>query len=245
MNREKYFSLALLLLVTTPAFGQGEIICCNQLIDVGGDWDTSSRDCIGYMNQSTVNRAKVCAHLLRGECPASVDAEAPVMDSLLALLLPATAHGQCVGSDGNIVGCGPSIDLSKMSPPPPRPTVCCPEAAALCGETSCKDDPAREGFVYVSARRVPRLHSEPSADASIVGTPPNGVRLVYRQAVRVGGQTWFHVEPPGGSKGWLSGEDAGCKRPSDIPPPKPINVRPSRGVGPAKTSAAHAPAGRG
>lgn len=231
------------LATPTVALGQhGGIICCNQLIDVGGDWVTADRHgCIDYMNQSTASRAKVCAHLLRGECAASVDADDLGVDSLLALLLPATAHAQCVSSAGTPVGCGPSIDLTKMTPVI-RPTVCCPEAAEYCGENSCKDDPPAKGFVYNDARAsgMPvQIRGEPSAGASSVGTLPNGARLQYTEARRIGGQTWFHVKNPGGQTGWLSGQDASCQRPYFPPPGKPVIVKPS-GIPLATPSSAQA-----
>jgi SH3 domain-containing protein len=232
MKSRRYFSIAALLLLTQAAFGQGHggIICCNQLIDVGGDWVTADRNrCIDYMNESTSSRAKVCAHLIRGECAASsVDAGRPVADSLLALLLPSMAHAQgCVNSAGTPVGCGPTLDLSKMSPAAPTPMVCCPEAAALCEESSCKDDPASKGFVFAS-RPGTNIRSEPAASAPSVGVPPSGTRFLYTEFRRIGGQTWFYVENPGGGrKGWLSGEDAGCKRPSALPPRRPIKITPS------------------
>lgn len=196
---------ALCFCAALPAFGQGEIICCNQLIQVGGDWATSRRDCVDWMNQSTVNRAKVCAQLGKSGCGPSVDAGRPASDSLLALLLPAAAHAQA----------------------PSSPAICCAEAAALCGENSCKEDPAAQGFVYMDAQRVPQTRSEPSSDAPVVGRPPNGSRLRYREVVRRGGQTWFRVDVPRGATGWLAADDAGCKRPSAPPPGASLKIKPS------------------
>jgi hypothetical protein len=170
-------------LAPTAALGQGgQLICCNQLIDVGGDWDTASRRCTEYMNESTASRAKVCSQLIKGECSLpAVDTRGPAVDTLLALLLPASAQAQThvvvmkdergFGErllDGLLdsgpqppVGCyraawGNEIhcrvqNVSGLGPPPP-PTVCCPEAAALCEQDSCKDDPPAQGFVHSDAR---------------------------------------------------------------------------------------------
>jgi hypothetical protein len=253
-----------------PALGQGgQLICCNQLIDVGGNWDTASRKCTEYMNQSTANRARVCAQLVKRECSLpAVDAGGPAVDTLLALLLPARAQAQSrvvvikdergyLESllDGLLetnpqppVGCYKAPfsvseihcrvqDVSGLGPAAP-PTVCCPEASALCDESSCKDDPAAQGFVYSDARGSGgpgQLRSEPSAVAPSVATVPNGARLQYTEFRRIGGQTWFYVKSPGGGAGWLSANGASCQRPSVPPPPKPVDVKPS-GTPPAASS---------
>jgi hypothetical protein len=176
-----------LLLLTTPVFGQGEIICCNQLINAGGNWVTSSRDCMGWMNQSTSNRRQVCDALA---CPASVKTAEPT-DA--ALSLPAAPRAQA----------------------PASPLLCCDDVAALCNVTSCIDSPAATGHIYVKGYTSPVINSEPSARSPVVDvTLRDGSRYWYREAVRRGGQTWFHIGGREGAKRWVSGGYVSCTPPT-------------------------------
>jgi hypothetical protein len=201
---------AMMLLVCAPALAQ-HIYCCNQLVDVGGSWRGANRavDCFEYMRRSTSNRDKVCGHVVNGCRPAVYDDE-PGPSELVLLLLPAAAaHAQVRIDAGKLWR-----DVEARTSP-----VCCPEAAAQCGEDSCKDDPADEGFVYTD--KPTSVRSEASGAAAAVAQPPSGSRLLYREYRRVGGRTWFHVQTPGGTSGWLSGDDAACTRPQAPPPPRP------------------------
>jgi hypothetical protein len=174
------------LFAPTPALAQGEVICCNQILAVGGDWDTSNRDCIGYMNQSTITRANVCRRLA---CPVYGSA-AEQADGLL----PATARAQ-----------GPTSSLT-----------CCDDVAALCGVNSCKNNPPAKGFIYLEGYRDTRVRTEPSNDAPSIDIGlRDGYRFYYREFVRVEGRTWFHiVGPNGGGAGWVHAGDTSCVRPS-------------------------------
>jgi len=89
----------------------------------------------------------------------------------------------------------------------------------------CGPNPPDKGFVYYKNRSDERaIHAEPSADSESVGTPPNGIRLMYDQVTESGGRRWYHVRQPSGPPGWLPSYDVACERPTNPPPPKPDRV---------------------
>jgi hypothetical protein len=63
-----------------------------------------------------------------------------------------------------------------------------------------------------------RTRSEPSANSSVVDSPPSGIRMRYTGTRQVNGQIWYYVEPSGRPKGWFSGSQASCSRPQSPPP---------------------------
>ena len=100
-----------------------------------------------------------------------------------------------------------------------------PESSDKKDRSPCGPNPPDKGFVYYEDRSGDgKIYSEPSADSDSVGTPPNGIRLVYDQVTHKAGQRWYHVKHPGGRSGWLPRYDAACERPTNPPPPKPDRV---------------------
>lgn len=82
----------------------------------------------------------------------------------------------------------------------------------------CGPNPPERGFVYKDQRGNGTVHADPSAGSEVVGTPPNGSRLMYDRVSESGGRRWYHVNPSGGRSGWLPASDVGCTRPP-VPPP--------------------------
>ncbi len=82
------------------------------------------------------------------------------------------------------------------------------------------------GFVFVTPKQgTAALRATPSVDAKVVGQPPNGARLVYRKYMQVGNdRTWYWVEPPGGTPGWIRAEDVSSNRPTTPPAGRPIQL---------------------
>jgi hypothetical protein len=89
----------------------------------------------------------------------------------------------------------------------------------------CGPNPPDRGFVYKNQRGDGTVHADPSAGSEVVGTPPNGSRLMYDRVSESGGRRWYHVNPPGGRSGWLPASDVSCERPTNSPPPKPDRIR--------------------
>jgi hypothetical protein len=108
----------------------------------------------------------------------------------------------------------------------------------------------RKGFIYVTPTLLPRnavLRDRPSAapPAKIIGTLPNGARLLYTDLTQENGKvTWLYVQPPGGTPGWLSAEDASLVRPPSPLPLRPTHV-PSNDTTPQTTTSTGCAAGRG
>jgi hypothetical protein len=109
--------------------------------------------------------------------------------------------------------------------------------AALPGEQ------VKAGFVFANAGAA--LRETPDAAAKSVGTPPSGLRLVYRRLIDTGtGPSWYFVEHPGGKSGWIAAKDTTTTRPTTPPPAKPIKIVDS-GIGVAQPSSAQTAAARG
>jgi hypothetical protein len=88
------------------------------------------------------------------------------------------------------------------------------------------------------------VHADPSEQSQVIGTPPNGSRLMYDRVSEVGGRRWFHVSPPGGRSGWLPRSDVSCERPTSPPPAKPDRIRDCN-IPQAESSSADTTGGRG
>ncbi len=105
---------------------------------------------------------------------------------------------------------------------------------------------AAAGFVFVkpaSGKAV--LREGPSATAKVVGEPPAGARLVYRKVSEAAGKaTWFRVEPPGGTPGWIAAQDTSATRPTAPPPGRPVKIVDS-GLGNPRPTSAQTAAARG
>lgn len=108
--------------------------------------------------------------------------------------------------------------------------ACC--AALLAAVAAAAPDPDKPqiGFVFVTAKSgKPVLREAPDASSKEVGSPANGARLVYRR-VAVGRDntiSWYRVEPPGGTPGWLRVEDTSDKRPTAPPSARPLAIKDS------------------
>jgi hypothetical protein len=96
------------------------------------------------------------------------------------------------------------------------------------------------GFAYGSGP----IHSSPSSDSSVVGQVPGGSRVIYTETTSVNGETWYRVNPPGGSSGWMPGSQTSPTRPQALPPGRPTNVVGS-GTGLANVSSAQTSGSRG
>jgi hypothetical protein len=83
--------------------------------------------------------------------------------------------------------------------------------------TYCGENMPEKGAVFAAGTTLPmgRTYSEPSTDAGITGTYPNGTRMVYTQTKQVNGQTWYRVAPPGRPAGWMPGSEVSCTRPGE------------------------------
>lgn len=81
----------------------------------------------------------------------------------------------------------------------------------------CGKNPPDKGFVYFNHRGNGTVHADPSPVSDVVGTPPNGSRLMYDRVSNNGGERWYHVNPPGGRSGWLPSTDVACERPTNLP----------------------------
>lgn len=89
--------------------------------------------------------------------------------------------------------------------------------------------PEIPGFIFAGKCGHPydrraKVHSSPSEDSPVVGVAPTGMRLVFRDKKRVNAKSWYYVESPGGTSGWLSGDDTCCRRQSDVPSMRPIHI---------------------
>lgn len=67
MDRSKFFYLlitAFILRSGDPSWAQG-LICCNQLVNMDGDWVGANRECAGYLEDHPEKRDPVCDDLLK------------------------------------------------------------------------------------------------------------------------------------------------------------------------------------
>jgi hypothetical protein len=119
-------------------------------------------------------------------------------------------------------------------PPPPRPP-----------DHSCKKNPKVPGALFAgsSTTVVGVVYSDATGDSQVIGTQPNGTRVVYKEVRENKGETWFHVFPPGRPSGWMRGSDLVCSRPGD---PAPGMTKPlDSSLATERPTAAIASAGRG
>lgn len=101
-------------------------------------------------------------------------------------------------------------------------------AASLIGGLAwAAADPTRSsaGFVFVAPTDgKAELRESPDPASKVVGVGLPGSRLVFRSvAVGLDNKTsWYRVEVPGASSGWLAASEASDKRPVLPPPARPI-----------------------
>jgi hypothetical protein len=93
-----------------------------------------------------------------------------------------------------------------------------PDTSGDKDRSPCGPNPPDKGFVYKDQRGNGTVHADPSADSEVIGTPPNGSRLMYDRVSESGGRRWYHVNNPGGRSGWLPASDVSCERPTAPPP---------------------------
>ncbi len=91
---------------------------------------------------------------------------------------------------------------------------------------NCCDSMPEKGGLFVMGKTLPagKYYTEPSTGSTVVGTQPNGTRVVYNQTRRINGQTWYYVHPPGRPAGWMPGSELRCLRPG-TPMPMPDYFR--------------------
>jgi hypothetical protein len=100
-----------------------------------------------------------------------------------------------------------------------------PASSEKKDQSPCGANPPDKGFVYYKNRSDYRtIHAEPSSDSESVGTPPNGIRLMYDQVIHKEGRRWYRVHQPGGRPGWLPSYDVACERPTNPPQGPPDRV---------------------
>jgi hypothetical protein len=87
----------------------------------------------------------------------------------------------------------------------------------------CGENMPERGVVYAGGSHV-RVYSAPSADSSILGSLPGGVRIHYAQTRHVNGQTWFFIVHAG-QRGWGRASDFSCGLPMR-PPVTPRELSP-------------------
>lgn len=107
-----------------------------------------------------------------------------------------------------------------------------------------KCDPA-PGFVWITpANGKAVLYAAASTASPIVGNPPVGARLVYREVSNQNGDVWYLITPPSATPGWAPATDISCERPVQLPfqPHFPI-IDPNTKVIPG--TMAYTAAGRG
>jgi hypothetical protein len=81
----------------------------------------------------------------------------------------------------------------------------------------CGENMPERGIIY--ARTLDgRIHSEPSSNASVIGSPPSGTRMRYTSTRQVDGQSWYYVRPAGRPEGWFSGNQVSCGPLQPTPP---------------------------
>ena len=81
----------------------------------------------------------------------------------------------------------------------------------------CGSHMPEHGMIY--ARTLGgRIHSEPSSNSSVIGSPPSGTRMRYTSIRQVDGQSWYYVRPAGRPEGWFSGNQVSCGPLQPTPP---------------------------
>ena len=126
--------------------------------------------------------------------------------------------------------------LENRARPEARQSICnqlqskglaCPAAAGICDSANpngkyCGANMPERGAVFaMGSMSVGRIHSTAAASSAIVGTQPNGTRLVYHRITRINGEPWYYVSPPGRPAGWIQGSAVACTRPGT---PIPYNL---------------------
>lgn len=87
-----------------------------------------------------------------------------------------------------------------------------------------------------------RIFEMPSSASAPLAAIPNGTRVCYKMVMKVDGQEWFQVRPPGKPAGWVSSKDLKCRRPGE---PLPIFPPGRPDPGAARPTAAQVAGGRG
>lgn len=131
-----------------------------------------------------------------------------------------------------------------------RPALFLTASILVASSTALADDCCEKieaGFVFVKpASGAAVIREVPDHNAKVVGKPPVGARLVYRKAMEdlQRNYTWYRVEPPGGTPGWIAAADTTRTRPIPPPPGRPLKVVDS-GLGAPRPTAAQTAAARG
>lgn len=107
---------------------------------------------------------------------------------------------------------------------------------------------AAAGAVFAAGKAAPvtKAYEAPNAASKVVGTQPNGTRLVFRRTMlgADGKVTWYYVAPPGRPAGWVSASEVAANRPGDPPQAKLITPVDS-GLATERPTAAQTAAARG
>lgn len=104
------------------------------------------------------------------------------------------------------------------------------------------------GAVFALGKTAPvtKVHEQANSTAKVVGTQPNGTRLVYRRQMlgADGKVTWYYVAPPGRPAGWVAASEVAENRPGAPPVAKIIKPLDS-GLATERPTAAQTAAARG
>ena len=104
------------------------------------------------------------------------------------------------------------------------------------------------GAVFAAGKSAPiaKAYETPDPTSKVVGTQPNGTRLVFRRQMlgADGKVTWYYVAPPGRPAGWVSAAEVVETRPGDPPAAKLIKPLDS-GLATERPTAAQTAAARG
>jgi hypothetical protein len=118
-----------------------------------------------------------------------------------------------VSAPGRGSGWIANSDVVCEPPPPPPPAP---------PDYSCKKDLKLPASLYILSQKkvIGVIHEEPSNSSPIIGSQPNGMRIVAKEVRESGGEPWYYVSIPGSKSGWVRGDDLVCRRPGDPVSPR-------------------------
>lgn len=123
--------------------------------------------------------------------------------------------------------------FNQICPPP------CDDISCYCGyspDGGCT-------FAQNDSGGSVRVYESPSTGSATLASLPNGSRVCYKMVMKVDGQEWFQVKPPGKPGGWVSSRDLKCHRPGE--PPPILNYPGPGNPNEARPTAAQVAGGRG